>query len=101
MDVDKDVLSLPGGLLARYLHYTDLMLEFGPDPGMPHTRALGGGLFELRLRTGVGIGRVFYCTLVGKSIVMLPSFVKKTQKTPARELRKARSRLIGVKKDGS
>jgi phage-related protein len=101
MDVENEVLSLPTGLLARYLRYTDLMLEFGPDLGMPHTRALGGGLFELRLRTGVGIGRVFYCTLVGKRIVMLHSFVKKTQKTPARELRKARFRLVEVKKDGS
>jgi hypothetical protein len=42
------VLALPSGLLARYLHLTDRMIEYGPDLGMPHTRAMGSGLFELR-----------------------------------------------------
>ncbi|WP_267284079.1 type II toxin-antitoxin system RelE/ParE family toxin [Acinetobacter pittii] len=38
------------------------------------------GLFELRLKSQECIARVMYCTLVGKRIVMLHSFVKKTQK---------------------
>ena len=41
---------------------------YGPDLGMPHTRAMGGGLFELRLKAKEGIARVFYCTLVGSSV---------------------------------
>ena len=45
------------------------MLEFGPDLGMPHTRAMSMGLFELRLKSREGLGRVFYCTLVGRKIV--------------------------------
>ena len=44
------VLSLPAGLIGRYLHLTDRMLDYGPDLGMPHTRSMGGGLFELRLK---------------------------------------------------
>lgn len=44
------------------------------------------GLFELRLKSQEGIARVMYCTLVGKRIVMLHSFVKKTQKTPKQDL---------------
>jgi len=36
----EDVLNLPSGLLARYLHLTDLMLEFGSNLGMPHTKAV-------------------------------------------------------------
>ena len=59
------VLALPPGILARYFHCTDRMLEFGPDLGMPHTRTMRAGLFELRLKSREGIGRVFYCTLVG------------------------------------
>ena len=47
---------------------------------------MGSGLFELRLKSGEGIGRVFYCTLVEQRIVMLHQFVKKTGKTPPREL---------------
>ncbi len=44
-----------------------------------------------------GIARVFYCTVVGKRIVMLHGFIKKSQKTPAKELKVARSRLLEVK----
>lgn len=67
------VLALPPGILARYIHLTDRMVEYGPDLGMPHTRAMGSGLFELRLKSGEGIGRVFYCTLVGWRIVIFTS----------------------------
>ena len=87
------VLSMPTGLLARYLHLSDRMIEFGPDLGMPHTRAMGSGLFEMRLKSQEGIGRVFYCTLVESKIIMLHQFVKKTQKTPPKELAVARKRM--------
>lgn len=70
---------------------------FGPDLGMPHTRALGDGLFELRLKAGEGIARVFYCTMVGKKIMVLHQFIKKTDKTPAREIATARRRMKEVK----
>ena len=63
------------------------MEVYGPDLGMPHTRAMGQGLFELRLKTAEGIARVFYCTVIDRQIVMLHQFVKKTEKTPARELK--------------
>ncbi len=88
-----EILALPPGLLARYFHCTDRMLKFGPDLGMPHTRAMHGGLFELRLKSREGIGRVFYCTQIGQKIVMLHQFVKKTDKTPAKELAIARKRM--------
>ena len=60
---------------------------------MPHTRAMRMGLLELRLKSREGIGRVFYCTLVGRKIVMLHQFVKKTDKTPPKELALARKRM--------
>ena len=87
------VLALPAGILARYFHCTDRMQLFGPDLGMPHTRAMGSGLFELRLKSREGIGRVFYCTLVKRKIVMLHQFVKKTDKTPPKELTIALKRM--------
>ena len=43
---------------------------------------MGEGLFEIRARGVEGIGRAFFCTLVGRRIVILHSFIKKTQKTP-------------------
>jgi phage-related protein len=91
--LQEAILKLPSGILARYFHCTDRMLVFGPDLGMPHTRAMGSGLFELRLKSQEGIGRVFYCTLVKHKIVMLHQFVKKTDKTPPKELAIAIKRL--------
>ena len=80
------------GIRASYAHLTELLEEFGLELRMPHSRAMGGGLFELRLRGREGIARVFYCTRVGRRIVVLHSFVKKTQETPSRELQIARRR---------
>ena len=97
--IEDEILALPAGLLARFLRYAETMETFGPDLGMPHTRAMGSGLFELRLKAAEGIARVFYCTLVGQRIVFLHQFVKKTDKTPPREIRIARQRMKDLKND--
>jgi phage-related protein len=94
--VQRDVWTMPAGIVADYLRLTEAMALYGADLRMPHSRAMGGGLFELRPKGPEGIGRVFYCTQVGKSIVMLHSFVKKTQETPDSEMRVARKRLKDV-----
>jgi phage-related protein len=75
------------------------MEMYGPDLGMPHTRAMGGGIFELRIKAAEGIARVLYCTVVGHRIVFLHQFVKKTEKTPSRQLDLARRRMKEVKHD--
>ena len=98
-NVEKSVLDLPDGLLARYLRLTDLMLEFGPNLGMPHTKAIKEGLFELRVKGKEGIARVFYCTVINKRIFMLHIFIKKSQKIPKKELKLAMSRLKEVKEN--
>jgi phage-related protein len=74
------------------------MLEHGPNLGLPHTDAFGGGLFELRLKGVEGIARVFFCTMVGQEIVMLHSFIKKSAKTPAKELLLAKQRMKELKR---
>lgn len=91
--VESEILALPAGLLARFVRYSERMEVYGPDLGMPHTRAMGGGLFELRLKAGEGIARVFYCTIVDRRIVMLHHFVKKSRKTPRMEFEIARRRV--------
>ncbi len=95
--VQQEIMSLPAGIQARYIHYTKRMLAHGPNLGMPHTRAMGDGLFELRMKAAEGIGRVFYCTLVEQTIVILHTFIKKTQKTPANELATATKRMKEVR----
>ncbi len=95
--LQEEIADLPAGIQARYIHLTDRMRIYGANLGMPHTKAMKNGLFELRMKSKEGIGRVFYCTLVGKRIVMLHSFIKKSQKTPSNELKIAVSRMKEVK----
>jgi phage-related protein len=97
-EVQDEIVSLPVTLQARYIALTNRMLEYGPHLGLPHTDAFGGGLFELRLKGVEGIARVFFCTMVGQEIVMLHSFIKKTQKTPEKELKIAKQRMKELKK---
>ncbi|MBA4391839.1 MAG: type II toxin-antitoxin system RelE/ParE family toxin [Syntrophus sp. (in: bacteria)] len=94
--VQAEILDLPAGLLARYLRYTDRMETYGPDLGMPHTRAMGDGLIELRLKAMEGIARILYCTMIGKKIMILHHFIKKSETTPRRELAIARRRMKEV-----
>src|SRR5688500_12823932 len=96
-ELQRLIMEFPDGIQARYIHLTERMVVFGPDLGMPHTRAMGKGLFELRMQSKEGIGRVLYCTLSGRRIFMLHAFIKKTAKTPARELKIARDRLKEIK----
>lgn len=95
--VEDDILALPATLLSRYFSLTDRMLIVGANLGEPHTEAFGGGLFALRLKGAEGIARVFFCTMIGKRIMMLHSFVKKTDKTPPRERRIAERRMKEIK----
>lgn len=99
--VQVQILELPDTLAARYIVLTRRMLAIGPNLGEPHTKAMGGGLFELRLKGAEGIARVFYCTLIGKRIVMLHSFVKKSQRTPKHELEVAQNRLKEIKNENA
>ena len=96
-EVEEQILSLPDTLAARYVVLTRRMTAIGASLGPPHTESFGEGLFELRLKGAEGIARVFFCTLIGRRIVMLHSFVKKTPKTPPREIEMARKRLKEVK----
>jgi len=98
--LEREILELPAGFVARFLRYAERMEVYGPDLGMPHTRAMGHGLFELRLKAVEGISRVFYCTLLGRRIIMLHQFVKKSDRTPHRELTIARKRMKEVKDAG-
>ena len=97
-EVQEDIMSLPVTLQARYIGLTQRMLEYGPNLGLPHTDAFGGGLFELRLKSAEGIARVFFCTMVEQEIIMLHRFIKKAQKTPLKELKLAKQRMKELKR---
>lgn len=87
---------MPVKLKVRTEYLIELMKEFGPDLGEPHTKKMAGdknkGLFELRCKAKEGISRSLFCTQVGKKIFILRTFIKKTQKTPNRALKIALKR---------
>lgn len=88
-----------GGLSAedrRIIGHDIARVEFGWPVGMPVCRSLGQGLWEVRSSLPGGrIARVFFCIDAGE-MVLLHGFEKKTQKTPAAELEKAKKRMKEV-----
>jgi phage-related protein len=88
-----EIESWPVDIMADYAKITELLLQHGPNLRLPHSRAFGDGLFELRPRGRAGIGRAFYCFLLGKRVIVLHAFIKKSQQTPEQELKLARKRV--------
>ena len=88
-----EIESWPVDILADYARLVELLMEHGPSLRLPHSRAMGNGLFELRPSGRSGIGRVFYCFLATQRIMVVHAFVKKSQQTPDKELKIARQRV--------
>ena len=96
--VDRELDALPADMRARFVRLCDLIAAFGLDRvGAPHVRHLTGPLWEMRLRGRDGISRALYVAVRGGRVVVVRIFVKKTRKTPRREidlaLRRARAVL--------
>ena len=94
--VRREIEAWPVGVYADFLRLVDWLEEDGLALRMPHSRAMSGGLFELRCKGSEGIGRAFYCTHVGRELMILHSFIKKSQATPDRDLKLVRKRLKEV-----
>lgn len=89
--VSDFIKGLPRKLQAAAARDIDLLRKKGRDIEMPHSKPMGTGLFELRLREHDGSIRIFYFFFDGEKIILTNGFLKKTQATPKRELDKARS----------
>ena len=92
----KEIEAWPESIKIDYARLIELLMDYGPDVRMPHSKAMGGSLFELRPKGKAGIGRAFYCFKRGKKIIILHAFIKKTPNTPPKDLRIARKRLQEV-----
>lgn len=96
--------TLPEGDQARILQTARLLEEFGLQLGAPYVKAVRRKLWELRVRVGRARYRILYFAFVGQRFILLHSFVKKTAKTPLREIEVAEQRMAdfiarqGVKK---
>ncbi|MDC9582244.1 type II toxin-antitoxin system RelE/ParE family toxin [Xenorhabdus sp. PR6a] len=96
--VMDSILDMPPKIQARMLKLLELMEQHGANLGSPHTEPMGNGLFELRAKAQEGIGRGLFCYLDGSNVYILHAFVKKSQKTPKKDLDLAKSRMKEVKK---
>jgi phage-related protein len=96
--VDAEVEALPADMRARLVRLSEIIEEHGLD-ALPRDAVehLEDKLWELRIRAKSGISRAIYVTAAGRRVVIVRVFVKKTQKTPNRELRLARERAKEVR----
>ena len=91
--VDLELEALPADMRARFIRVVELIETFGlQSVGHPHVKHLEGVLWEMRLSGKAGIARAVYVTVTGKKVVVVRVFVKKTQKTPRREINLALER---------
>ena len=87
--VNAFIESIPVAERATLRARIDFLGEIGNRARAPLSKSLGNGLFELRVKAF----RIFYCFKPGGVIVLLHGFMKKSQKTPRRELEIALKRM--------
>ena len=89
--VEKFIDSLGVKMKAKLFGRLELLEEHGSQLGMPYSRYLEDGIFELRIVQGSDIIRVMYFIAVGDRVILTHGFVKKTQRTPRSEIGRAKS----------
>ena len=95
--VDRELDELPADMRARLARIGQLIATVGLERvGPPHVRHLGGPLWEMRLGGRDGIARALYVAATGRRVVIVRAFVKKTQRTPRREIELALRRAAEV-----
>lgn len=98
--VDEELEALPNDMKARFIWISDLIASHGlENVKEPYVRHIEGKLWEIRMKGRDGISRALYVTATPKRVVIVRVFIKKTQKTPASEIRLALKRAEEVKHD--
>ncbi|MBS4989855.1 type II toxin-antitoxin system RelE/ParE family toxin [Anaerotruncus colihominis] len=84
------ILSQDKKMRAKLFMSLELLEIKGPELREPYSKPLGDGIFEVRAKQGSDISRVLYFFVVGRKIILTNGFVKKTAKTPPREIERAK-----------
>lgn len=96
--VRDELAELPNDMLARFRRIVELIQGYGLElVHEPHLKHLEGPLWEMRMTGRDGISRAIYVTASGRRVVVLRVFVKKTQKTPRKEIDLALLRMKEVR----
>jgi phage-related protein len=95
--VDAELKALPADMRARFTRIADLIETVGLEKvGKPHVDHIEGPIWEIRMKGADGIARALYVTARGQRVVVVQAFVKKTQRTPRREIELALKRAKEV-----
>ncbi len=94
--VKEWIKSLDEKLRLKVYRSFELLEEFNLNLKAPYVKPLEDKLYELRIKDQKGIYRVIYFAHTGKEFIMLNGFVKKTQKTPKKEIELAKIRMKEV-----
>ncbi len=95
--VGAEIRALPADMQARFLRLAERICQVGLETlGEPHVKHLQGKLWEMRLKDRDGIARALYVTAIGRRVVVVRAFVKKTQATPRSEIELALRRAKEV-----
>ena len=96
--VDEELEALPAGMRARFVRISQLIASHGlQNVREPYVKHLEGELWEIRMKSKDGISRALYVTAKPERAVVVRVFIKKTQKTPRREIKLALSRAKEIK----
>ena len=96
--VREELEALPDDMKARFRRIVELIQGYGLERVRePHVKHLEGPLWEMRMKGRDGISRAVYVTAKGRRVVVSRVFIKKTQKTPRREIDMALQRAKEVK----
>ena len=96
--VAAELAALPEDMRADFWHIAELIEERGLERMRePHVKKLHGSIWEMRMKGRDGISRALYVTAVGKRVIVLRAFIKKTQQTPSREIEIAIRRAKEIK----
>lgn len=92
--VKEFILSLNNDLRGKAFREIDILRDYGTDLREPYVKAMKGkenkGIFELRIRFASDSARIFYFFFSNNKAILLNGFIKKTNRTPIKELKLAR-----------
>ena len=95
-EAKPELQSLPDDMRAHFLRTAQMLEDFGPHAvRWPHVDHLEDKLWEIRMRGRDGIARAIYFAAQGQRLIVVRAFIKKTEKTPRREIEVACARMQG------
>ena len=97
--VDEELNALPDDMFARFIKISELIRTHGlPNVREPYVKHIDGKIWEIRMKGRGGIARALYVTAAKKRVIVVRVFIKKTPKTPRREINLALERVKEIKK---